>query len=130
MLVNGNLLGAQEAKGDPWVAPPAVKRAHNPVFATAEAVNRGRELYIFNCAQCHGRTGLGDGPESYSLQARLVDLAAPHVLAQTDGELFWKISNGRNEMPKSRLDERGVWTIVHYLRTLPSTRPLAHRNPW
>ena len=40
--------------------------------------------------------------------------------ANTDGELFWKITNGRSPMPSHRIrfDDEQRWYIVAYLRTL------------
>ena len=36
----------------------------------------------------------------------------------TDGEIFWKISEGRAPMPgfKKQLSEEDRWQLVHYLR--------------
>ena len=39
--------------------------------------------------------------------------------SDTDGELFWKITNGRGAMPAWRqLPETERWQIVNYIRTL------------
>jgi hypothetical protein len=41
------------------------------------------------------------------------------VQGQTDGELFWKISNGRGAMPPwKHLPEMERWRIVNYIRYL------------
>jgi mono/diheme cytochrome c family protein len=41
------------------------------------------------------------------------------VAAESDGELFWKISNGRGAMPPwKHLPENDRWDIVNYIRTL------------
>ena len=37
----------------------------------------------------------------------------------TDGELFWKITNGRGPMPsRKHLPETDRWSVVHYIRSL------------
>ena len=44
---------------------------------------------------------------------------AAGVQSQSDGELFWKISNGRGAMPPwKHLPEQERWEIVNYIRTL------------
>ena len=48
------------------------------------------------------------------------NLTSQMVQANTDGELFWKITNGRSPMPANRVrfDDEQRWHIVAYLRTL------------
>jgi hypothetical protein len=49
------------------------------------------------------------------------DLQLPGVQRQTDGVLFWKISNGNTSrgMPSfSKLPELQRWQLVLYIRTL------------
>ena len=38
----------------------------------------------------------------------------------TDGEIFWKLTVGRNRMPPfdKTLSEEERWAIVHYVRSL------------
>jgi mono/diheme cytochrome c family protein len=39
--------------------------------------------------------------------------------ATTDGEIFWKISNGRGPMPAwAQIPEKDRWGLVDYIRTL------------
>jgi mono/diheme cytochrome c family protein len=74
----------------------------------------GRKLFERNCAQCHGREGNGVANNS-------ADLQLPVVQEQSDGTLFWKITNGnpRRGMPSfSGLPEMQRWQLVLYLRTL------------
>ena len=96
-----------------WQPPlPAVARA-NPLQPTAEIVGGGRKLFARNCAQCHGEDGSG--------LKHAADLQLPVVQQQTDGALWWKISNGnpRRGMPSfSGLPELQRWQLVLYLRTL------------
>jgi len=55
------------------------------------------------------------------------DLQLPAVQQQSDGALFWKITNGNTDrgMPSfSRLPELQRWQLVLYLRTLkPANEP-------
>jgi mono/diheme cytochrome c family protein len=50
-------------------------------------------------------------------------LSLPDDQKQSDGSLFYKISEGREDMPsfkKKIPDEEDIWSIVNYLRTLKS----------
>ncbi len=104
-----------------WPAPPEAKRLSNPVRATQASVTKGRELYMWYCAKCHGVRGLGDGPSVGSLRVQ-AGLNLTILGRETDGELFWKISNGRMEMPPFELilKPEDRWHIVNFLRTLRS----------
>ena len=68
---------------------------------------------------CHGASGRGDGVASAALQPKPLDWSSPVVQSDTDGELFWKITNGRGAMPAwKQLPETERWQIVNYIRTL------------
>jgi mono/diheme cytochrome c family protein len=44
--------------------------------------------------------------------------------AMTDGEIFWKISNGRGPMPAwGQIPEKDRWGLVDYIRTLAVNKP-------
>ena len=87
----------------------------------AAPIERGRELYQNNCANCHGSTGKGDGPLAGALQPRPVDLTI-HVPQHPDAQLREWIENGvpRTAMPawKGQFTEDEVQAIVNYLRQL------------
>lgn len=108
-----------------WVVPERRARRVNPVPPSAEAAARGREIYRKECASCHGNTGRGDGPKAAELDTKIGDLASTRTQAQTDGSLFWKITEGRGDMPNTRttLTDEQRWMLVHYLRTLALKEP-------
>jgi len=57
---------------------------------------------------------------SPTFKPKPTNLASKVVQANTDGELFWKITNGRRPMPANRIrftDEQR-WYIVAFLRSL------------
>ena len=96
-----------------WQAPQPAAARSNPLPATAEIVGGGRKLFARHCAECHGDDGQGG--------RKAADLQLPVVQRQSDGALFWKITNGnpRRGMPYwGRLPEPQRWQLVHYLRTL------------
>jgi mono/diheme cytochrome c family protein len=105
-----------------WVAPERASRRTNPVPPTADAVKRGHNLFRRDCEQCHGKAGHGDGPLAASLVPHPADLASKRVQSQSDGALFWKMTEGRGVMPKATLNENEKWAVIAYLRTM-AARP-------
>lgn len=103
---------------DKWEAPPEAKARTNPLAISAEVIARGQSLYrLRGCSHCHGPEG--DGSGAPALDPKPAELRSAAVQAQTDGELFWKISNGRGRMPPEfMLPEHDLWALVHFVRTL------------
>lgn len=102
-----------------WVAPASAKNVKNP-FSGNSSINKGKSIYKMRCVVCHGEKGKGDGPAGKALNPPAADHSSAAVQAQTDGELFWKISEGRGPMVgwKLILSEEERWHLVNYLRTL------------
>jgi len=101
-----------------WKAPAEAKATKNPV-ARAAGIKDGKAAYDTGCAVCHGATGKGDGPGAAALNPKPKDLNDKGIQAQTDGELFWKISEGRGVMPPwKHLSEKDRWSLVHHIRSL------------
>jgi mono/diheme cytochrome c family protein len=111
-----------QKKPGPWETPAKYKTMKNPVKATnAEATASGKALYAKHCKSCHGAKGLGDGPKAAGLKTFTGDFSSKDFQAFTDGELFYKTSFGRDEMPaydKKIPDEADRWAIVNYMRTM------------
>jgi mono/diheme cytochrome c family protein len=110
----------------PWKVPEEAKRRPNPIQVSAPALAAGRSIYMDKCAQCHGQTGKGDGPDAasyYPSPTSLVD--TKHMSSVTDGEIFYQISQGRKPMPafKKRLSEEQRWQLVLYVRSLAPVPP-------
>jgi len=103
----------------PWVAPAAEKGKKNPVAAGAKAVADGKKSAQVNCVACHGTDGTGKGPAAQALNPKPADWTSARVQSMSDGELFWKISNGRGPMPPwKHLAEGERWALIHYIRSL------------
>jgi mono/diheme cytochrome c family protein len=113
ILVAGTL--GVSAQG-PWVAPPEAKSLKNPVKGVGDA----KKLVETNCVTCHGASGHGDGPAAAALPPpKPANWTSDAVQKQSDGEIFWKITNGRGAMPPwKHLPEKERWEIVNYIRTL------------
>lgn len=105
-----------EYKPDPkWRAPVEAAVRPNPLASRPETSAGGRKLFTRNCEECHGRDGKGIEKKHSA------DLQLPVVQSESDGVLFWKITNGNapRGMPSfSRLPELQRWQIVLYIRTL------------
>jgi mono/diheme cytochrome c family protein len=103
----------------PWKAPDAEKAKKNPVPAGAKAVADGKKSAQVNCVSCHGAGGKGDGAAAAALNPKPADWTSKKVQDETDGELFWKISNGRGPMPPwKHLPESERWALIHFIRSL------------
>src|SRR5680860_563547 len=107
-----------------WLAPAKSALLKNPVEPEVDSITQGRDLYSQTCMICHGPTGKGDGPAAAALQPHPGVLSDPKMWQHRDGELFWKISNGKGPMPpfKDALTEKQLWNLVNFIRTL-SPRP-------
>lgn len=105
-----------------WVAPASAKNLKNPFPISPETLDDGAGLYKINCEGCHGERGDGRGPVAVKFSVPSINIGAPSVQAQTDGELFWKISNGRGAMPawNTILSDEDCWKLVIFVRSFQS----------
>jgi mono/diheme cytochrome c family protein len=125
------LPGAAPAAEDDWSAPAADRARVAPFPKQAGAVERGKALYVKHCALCHGESGAGNGTMSHLHEQRtgrrpqdLTDKVVQDSL--TDGEIFWKISNGWRRqgliiMPQFATEipeEDDRWSVVRFVRSL------------
>ena len=102
-----------------WEAPAAEKGKKNPLPADAKAIEQGKKVAQVNCISCHGAKGKGDGAAAAALNPKPADWTSKKVQAETDGEIFWKISTGRGAMPSWKfLPENDRWALVRYIRSL------------
>ena len=127
------------AMNDDWEAPPRAAGKANPVPSVGKAISIGKALYAAECVACHGKKGKGDGPGAIALERggkriKPGNLSDPMMWQHTDGDLFWKMSEGKSPMPTfaKRFSQEQRWQIVNYIRTLalkPPTRPGASKTP-
>ncbi len=110
----------QKSKG--WIAPAELDSLINPILG--ENSNIGYKLFQQSCAICHGNTGKGDGVAGIALKPRPANLTTDKVQEQSDGAIFWKISNGNSPMPtyENVYTEDQRWNIVKFIRTLKKKR--------
>lgn len=101
--------------------PPGDANKPNPVKPSPESIARGKKIYGFDCAMCHGKTG--DGKGDMGDIKGIPDFTDPAALKnRTDGELYYIIDKGKGEMPPegSRAKPDDLWNLVNYVRSLAS----------
>jgi mono/diheme cytochrome c family protein len=103
-----------------WKAPERAAKQPNPVAADADAIAAGKKLFVGNCLECHGAAGKGDGPDATTCNPRPANLSGSNISSQADGELFWKITEGKEPMPayEKLLPDADRWKVVDYIRIL------------
>ncbi len=123
LIIKVSAIGTQAdfiLQDDRWVAPASAKAIENPNKGDKSSIKRGKGLYKSYCMVCHGETGTGDGPGSKALETKPANHTSAEVQKQTDGEIFWKITEGRGSMVgwKNVLKEQDRWDLVNFVRTL------------
>ena len=104
--------------------PASERRARNPLEASAESLQVGREEFLARCAGCHGHDGSGLTPVGRSLYPTVPDLRSQQTQRLTDGEIHYLIENGvqLTGMPAwgnvyRRSSDRS-WNLVLFIRSL------------
>ncbi|MGD2217524.1 MAG: cytochrome c [Gemmatimonadales bacterium] len=92
----------------------------NPVRATTESLEIGKESYDIYCSVCHGPEGAGGGSVEGPFPRGLInELVAQRARELSDGYIFGMISAGRGLMPNyRRMPQEERWHIVNYVREL------------
>ncbi|PID91278.1 MAG: hypothetical protein CSA96_09205 [Bacteroidetes bacterium] len=98
-----------------WEVPADQAAVENPSEYILKNVERGKELYLLNCKSCHGDPGKNN---PLALSPLPVDIASAQMQENSDGALFYKISQGRGTMPPfaSTLPENDRWMLVNFIR--------------
>lgn len=113
------IAGAFAEDAGEWTAPARAAKKKNPIAADAASIAKGREVYVKECVSCHGTAGKGDGPQAKDLEKKPQDLMTAKVLGQSDGALFWKLTEGRKPMASyEKFSEGDRWAVINYLRSL------------
>lgn len=101
-----------------WMAPVPDTKVKNPVKFEIKSVTEGEGLFMDNCAACHGKNATGLKPEKTGLQKNTPNLIK-RLASHSDGDFFWKIRNGREEMPsfKDSLSEIEIWHLINFVKS-------------
>jgi mono/diheme cytochrome c family protein len=140
LLLIAFLVSAQDTQTAPQPTPNGtyfsipLDAAHreNPVKSTPESIARGKRQYGFDCAMCHAKNGSGTGDVAADMKLKMHDESDPATLqARTDGELFYIIKKGKDQMPAEgdRVKDETVWDMVNYIRTFPKKSGAASGKP-
>lgn len=109
--------------------PAADSDAKNPLANDSEALRQGREIFLANCANCHGVDGSGRTQVGENLYPRVPNLRVDPSQSLSDGELHYIIENGvqLTGMPAWANPHRHLtadsWKLVTFIRSLRSLTP-------
>lgn len=117
LLFGGSSAFGQESD---WKAPKTADALKNPLKGNSKATAEGKRIYQQMCVLCHGVTGKGNGEAGLTLEKKPANFLAFKVKKESDGVIFWKITNGKAPMAsyEELLSEDQRWQLVNYIREL------------
>lgn len=116
-LVFSSLILIAATQFPPWDVPAEANELQNPTTVDKKTLEAGKAFYDLNCKACHGAAGLGDGVIPSG------DFTTKAFTDQTDGALFYKLQEGRGQMPSFRaMAETDLWHVINYVRTFAEPR--------
>ena len=92
----------------------------NPLPGTPENLAHGKDLFLTNCAPCHGESGTGNGPVAHLLKDQPKNLVTGQSKDLPDGYIYGVIRNGIVLMPSygDAMSSSERWQVVLYVRSL------------
>jgi len=92
----------------------------NPLTATPANLAHGKDLFVHNCAPCHGVNATGDGPVAYLLHDQPKNLVSGTSKDLPDGYIYGAIRDGILLMPAygDAMSAHERWDVVMYVRSL------------
>lgn len=124
LIITAFLYLTVQVSAQDWVVPADQKTVANPLEYNLSNVKKGKELFYQNCKSCHGDPGKNN---HLPLVPPPVDITSDQMQKNTEGEIFYKITNGRGGMPqfKATISEDDRWRIVNFLMNFnPERQPL------
>jgi mono/diheme cytochrome c family protein len=111
LIIAPMALGAEN-----WDVPDNKATERSPIVFDASVQKEGQALYQKHCLSCHGEVGKNNSAQLVPLPG---DPASDKFSQQTDGALYYKITNGRGLMPRfsNVLKENERWQIIGYMRS-------------
>ncbi len=106
--------------------PAEEAKKTNPVKPSSASLARARKWWGLDCAMCHGKDGSGNGDTAIDMKLTMADFTDAATLKdRTDGELFYIIKNGYQDMPPegARIKVEENWDLVNYVRSLAKKKP-------
>lgn len=110
------LLLAPHVSAQEWIVPADKKNRLSTFPFSDETRKAGERLFTINCMSCHGTPGKGT---FLALVPPPGDPASEDFQKNNDGEIFYKVSTGRQQMPsfKSVLSSTEIWNIISFIRS-------------
>src|SRR5512133_1232537 len=96
---------------------PEEKKGRLSTFPFSDETRKsGERLYTANCMSCHGTPGKGN---YLKLVPEPGDPATEKIQRNSDGEIFYKVTTGKGQMPSFRnvLTGDEIWKLVSFLRS-------------
>lgn len=108
------VLPAQQVLSQEWPVPPDQSLLPNPSEYNLENVKRGKEIYTRNCQSCHGDPGKNN---PLALDPLPIDIASERMHANSEGDLFYKITAGKGMMPpfEASISEDDRWKLINFI---------------
>lgn len=105
---------AQQVLSQEWIVPRDQSALSNPSEYNLENVKKGKEIYTRNCQSCHGDPGKNN---PLALVPLPVDIASERMHANSEGDIFYKITTGRGIMPlfEATLSEDDRWKLINFI---------------
>lgn len=112
ICISFNKLSGQQT----WVVDEESKAKLSPFKFDSTSILNGKKLFDDNCKSCHGDPGKAN---NQPMEPPARDPASEIYQKNNDGELFYKITNGRETMPefKNTLDANQRWEIIAFIRS-------------
>lgn len=129
LIVAAILFIAQQGMAQKWNVPEDQKTIQNPSEYNLNNVKKGKDLFLQNCKSCHGDAGKNNG---LPLVPPPPDITSDLMQANTEGELFYKITHGLGGMPQfeTMISEDDRWRLVNYIRNYnPNNEPVLVEAP-
>lgn len=92
-------------------------------YEEEDLFDEGEKVYAIHCVDCHGETGVGDGPKSSEIFTTMPNFADGSYRKPL-GLVAANINYGKRlEMPPFRkeISDREIWAVARYVRSLSGT---------
>lgn len=92
--------------------------------ATKSQVSAGRELFLQDCAACHGEAARGDGPAGAALDPKPNDLTKvrTYKYGRLESAIFRSVKYGTRGTGMApwdgRIEDKEIWKLVAYVRAI------------
>jgi mono/diheme cytochrome c family protein len=110
--------------------PGSARDQKNPLTATPDLLQEGRDNFADRCASCHGKDGDGHSGIGPNLYPKAPELRLPATQNLTDGEIHYIIRNGVRLTgmpalgnPHMAEGDNTSWKLVLFIRSIALSTP-------